>query len=185
MTDSVIFLAITLNSVVQGAIDALSVGSLYALFSLGVALIFGIMGLMNFAHGELIMVGAYVLVLAEGLSIPSLIALCLGVVVVLALVLERLAFRPVRAASPATMLVTSFALSFLLQNVIIQAFGSVPRVTNLSTTLSESIKVGGLSIPKLNVITVGVTAVLLTSLVAVSRPFNDGHSDAAPRLKIS
>lgn len=165
MIDSAILLSVTLDTVAQGAIDAISVGSLYALFSLGVALIFGIMGLMNFAHGELIMVGAYVLVLAESLSFPSLILLCLAVVLVLALLLERVAFRPVRGASPATMLVTSFAVSFLLQNVIIQAFGSVPRVTNLSTTLSESISVAGLSIPKLNVITVGVTALLLGGLV--------------------
>ena len=164
MTDP-IFLSVTLSSIAQTAIDAISVGSLYALFSLGVALIFGIMGLMNFAHGELIMVGAYVLVVADGLPLPALIALCVFVVITLALLLERVAFRPVRGASPATLLVTSFAVSFLLQNVTIQVFGSVPRVTNLSTSLSESFNVGGLSIPRLNVITVGVTAVLLTALV--------------------
>ncbi|HKX75752.1 MAG TPA: branched-chain amino acid ABC transporter permease [Acidimicrobiia bacterium] len=162
---SALIATVSLERIAQGAIDAISVGSLYALFSLGIALIFGIMGLMNFAHGELIMVGAYVLVLGKDLRLVALLAICVGSVMLVALLLERVAFRPVRAASPATLLVTSFAISFLLQNVVIQAVGSVPMVTNLSTTLSESFAVGSLSIPKLNVITVGVTAVLLTALI--------------------
>ncbi len=166
MTDQAALLAaLSLERIAQGAIDAISVGSLYALFSLGIALIFGIMGLMNFAHGELIMVGAYVLVLGKDLPLVALIAICIGAVTLVALLLERVAFRPVRSASPATLLVTSFAISFLLQNLVIQAVGSVPMVTNLSTTLSESFTIGSLSIPKLNVITVLVTAVLLTGLI--------------------
>ena len=102
--------------VIQNAIDAISLGSLYALFALGVAVIFGVMRLVNFAHGELIMVGAYAIVLIP-LPAPVLIPLTLAIVVVLALAMERIAFRPVRAASPATLLITSFALSFLLQNL--------------------------------------------------------------------
>jgi branched-chain amino acid transport system permease protein len=165
MTEGVTLLAISGSQVVQGAIDAISVGSLYALFALGIALIFGIMGLINFAHGEMIMVGAYVLVLFENVPNPILVVFCIGAVVLLALVLERVAFRPVRGANPATLLVTSFAVSYLLQNVAILTLGSVPRVTNFSTVLTESFTVGGLSIPKLDVVTVAVTALLLILLV--------------------
>ena len=165
MTESAILLAISGTQLLQGVIDAISVGSLYALFALGIALIFGIMGLINFAHGEMIMVGAYVLVLYEGLPKLSLVVACIGAVVILALMLERVAFRPVRGADPATLLVTSFAVSYLLQNVAILTLGSTPRVTNFSTFLTESFTVGGLSIPWLNVVTVAVTASLLISLV--------------------
>jgi branched-chain amino acid transport system permease protein len=154
-----------MTTLLQSIIDATSVGSLYALFALGIALIFGVMGLMNLAHGELIMVGAYALVLASGIPLAVKLALCVVLVVVLALLMERIAFRPVRSASPSTLLVTSFAVSYLLQNVVIQVVGSLPRVTNLSTALSESFMVGDVRIPKLNVLTVAITAVLLIALV--------------------
>jgi branched-chain amino acid transport system permease protein len=154
-----------MTTLVQGVIDAISVGSLYALFALGIAMIFGVMGLMNLAHGELIMIGCYVLVLADGIPLAARLLLCVALVVVAALLMERIAFRPVRKASPSTLLITSFAVSFLLQNVVIQVVGSVPRVTNLSTTLSETFTIGSIRIPKLNVLTVGVTALLLVGLV--------------------
>ncbi len=154
-----------MTTTIQGMIDALSFGSLYALFALGIALIFGVMGLMNLAHGELIMVGAYSLVLATDVPLVLRVMLCIGLVVAVGLLMERVAFRPVRKANPSTLLVTSFAVSFLLQNLVIQVVGSVPRVTNLSTTFSESFTVGDIRIPKLNAITVVVTAVLLIGLV--------------------
>jgi branched-chain amino acid transport system permease protein len=143
----------------------MSVGSLYALFALGIALIFGVIGLMNLAHGELIMVGGYALVLSSGIPLAVRLLLCVVLVVIVALLMERIAFRPVRGASASTLLVTSFAVSFLLQNVVIQVVGSLPRVTNLSTTLSETFTIGDIRIPKLNVLTVAATAVLLVGLV--------------------
>jgi branched-subunit amino acid ABC-type transport system permease component len=150
--------------VIQNAINALSLGSLYALFALGVALIFGIMRLVNFAHGELIMVGGFAIVLAAGLPWPVLVLLVVLVVAAFALGMERVAFRPVRGASPATLLVTSFAVSFLLQNLAILIFGSLPRTTSLSTSLLESFTVGDVSIPKLDILTVCVTAALVVAL---------------------
>src|SRR5262245_40380512 len=154
-----------MTTLIQSIIDAMSVGSLYALFALGIALIFGVMGLMNLAHGELIMVGGYALVLSDGIPLLGRLLLCLVAVVIVALLMERIAFRPVRGASAAKLLVTSVAVSFLLQSVIIQVVGSLPRVTNLSTTLSETFTIGDIRIPKLNVITVAATAVLLVGLV--------------------
>src|SRR5688572_5909899 len=126
-----------MKTLLQSIVDATSVGSLYALFALGIALIFGVIGLMNLAHGELIMIGTYALVLSTDIPLAMRLLLCVVLVILAALLMERIAFRPVRKASPATLLVTSFAVSFLLQNVVIQVVGSVPRVTNLSTTLSQ------------------------------------------------
>jgi branched-chain amino acid transport system permease protein len=148
----------------QNAMDAVSLGSLFALFALGIALIFGVMGLINFAHGELIMAGGLVLVLLADLPLAVKVAVVLGAVVALALAVERAAFRPARGAPPATLLVTSFAVSFLLQNLAILVFDSRPKTTNVSSALSGSFRLGDLTVPKLSVATVAVTAVLLLGL---------------------
>jgi branched-chain amino acid transport system permease protein len=150
--------------IVQHIIDALTLGSIYALLGLGIALVFGIMRLINFAHGELIMVSAYLLVLVGDPPWPVLILLALAVPVIFGLLMERIAFRPVRGASEATLLVTSFAVSFLLQNLALLIFGATPRTHQISTVLGESFTVAGLTVPKLSVVTIVATMVLLGGL---------------------
>jgi branched-chain amino acid transport system permease protein len=150
---------------VQYAINALSLGSIYALFALGIALIFGIMQLLNFAHGELIMVGGYTMYVASGhMGWPGLMAVGIAMVVLFALAMERVAFRPVRGASPATLLVTSFAVSYLLQNLTILIFDARPKSVSVASFLSESFDVGALSFSKLSIVTVVVTIGLLAGL---------------------
>lgn len=160
----VILGVVTKEQVVQNAIDAISLGSLYALFALGIALIFGIMGLVNFAHGELIMVGAYGLVLLSDLPLAVKAVVSALVVVAFALAMERMAFRPVRGASPATLLVTSFAVSYLLQNLAILIFGATTRSTSVSSVLSGVVSVGSFTIPVLSILTVGLTVLLVAGL---------------------
>jgi branched-chain amino acid transport system permease protein len=152
------------DALIQNAIDAISFGSLYALFALGIALIFGIMGLINFAHGELIMVGGYALVFLGHPSWPLLVIGTIAIVVVFALATERIAFRPVRGADPITLLVTSFAVSYLLQSLAQLIVGSIPKTTNLSTSLSQSFTIGEINIPKLDVVIVVVTLSMLVLL---------------------
>ena len=146
---------------IQSAIDAISLGSLYAVLALGIALIFGIMQLINFAHGELIMIGGYSLFFILRVQWTLAIVGTLVVVIAAALAMERIGFRSVRGADPSTLLVTSFALSFLLQNVAILALGSRPKGVALSPQLSEFISVGSFRISKLSILIVLVTAVLL------------------------
>jgi branched-chain amino acid transport system permease protein len=148
----------------QHVIDAITYGSQFALYSLGIALIFGIMGLINFAHGELIMVGAYTLVLIGHPSWPVVVIATVAIALVFALGMERIAFRPLRGASPATLLIASFAVSYGLQNLAILIEGSAPKGTSVSTWLSESFQIGSVSIPKLDPVTVGVTIALLAAL---------------------
>ena len=105
----------------QYAVDALNVGGLYALMALGIGLIFGIMRLINFAHGETGDGGR----LRDAAARPAAGAfgprLSIIVVIALALGMERLAFRPLREAAPSTLLVASFALSYFLQNFFVLA----------------------------------------------------------------
>ena len=126
----------------QHVIDAITYGSQFALYSLGIALIFGIMGLINFAHGELIMVGAYTIVLIGHPAWPVVVIATVGMAVVFALAMERTAFRPLRGASPATLLIASFAVSYGLQNLAILVEGSAPKGTSVSIWLSESFQIG-------------------------------------------
>jgi branched-chain amino acid transport system permease protein len=154
------------TSVLQNVVDGLAQGSIFALFALGIALIFGIMQLVNFAHGELIMVAAFALTLVSEPPLVVRIVVAVAAAVLIALGMERVAFRPVRGAPPATLLITSFAVSYLLQNVAILIFGSVPRSTDVAAGLNENIVVAGLDIPKLQLVTIAVTLVLLAGVGA-------------------
>jgi branched-chain amino acid transport system permease protein len=150
---------------IQHIVNAVSLGGLYALYALGIALLFGTMRLVNFAQGEFIMVGAYGTILLNGhVPSPILVLATIGIVVVFALLTERIAFRPVRDADPATLMVTSFAVSYILQNLAVVIFGALPRTTNLSTSLAEAVQIGGVSVPKLNIVTIVTVAILLAAL---------------------
>ena len=160
---------------IQHVVDALALGSLYALTALGIGLIFGVMRLINFAHGDLIMVGAFSLVVPSSAATsvllvgawpaPALVATVCGVVIALALATERLAFRPLRRADPSVLLITSFALSFFLQHAVIAIHGGRPKSANIWPNLIEPIVVGGVRIAQLQLITIVVTLVLLIALV--------------------
>jgi branched-chain amino acid transport system permease protein len=148
----------------QNAVNGLALGSLYALIALGMALIFGIMRLVNFAHGELLTIGGYFLVLAAGAPWPVLLAASLVVVAVFAIGMEKAAFRPVRTADAPTLLVTSFAVSFFLQNLAMLVFGPLPKTTTVSQALIEPFEIGFLSIPRRDVLTIVATFALLAVL---------------------
>lgn len=153
-----------MTELVQHLLDAVTLGSLYALLSLGIALIFGIMRLINLAHGELITAGAYAVVLVTGAPWMTVAALAAVTAVILAVATERVAFRPVRKSGEGTLLVTSFAVSYLLQNVAILAFGATPRTADALPFLSRSIRLGELTVPVLSIATISISAVLLAAL---------------------
>jgi branched-chain amino acid transport system permease protein len=150
--------------VLQSIVDGISLGMLYALLALGLALLFGVLGLLNWAHGDLIMAGAYVLVIGSALAAPILIPLMVVIVVVLALVMERVAFRPVRNANTATMLVTAFGVSFMLQSLAFMIFGATPKTSTLSADLLTPIDIFGLAVPKVNLVIVAIGGAFLIGL---------------------
>jgi len=102
---------------IQYTLDAISYGSIFALLAMGLALLFGVMGLMNFAYGELIMAGAYTMYFTRSWGWLGMIVITIVVVTILSLLMELLAFRPLRRASPVTLLITSFAVSYALQEL--------------------------------------------------------------------
>ena len=151
------------NDILQFLINALSLGSLYALMALGLAIVYGIMRLINFAYGELVMVGGYTLLVVGGAAAAWILVavIAVGAAIFVSLLLERVAFRPVRDASPNTMLVTSFAVSALLQNAALLLVSPRPKAVRLPSVFSENFEIGGLLISKTDVLTLVVCLSLL------------------------
>ncbi len=155
-----------MTDVLQHAADAISLGSLYAVLAIGVALIFGIMNLINFAYGELIMIGAFTLYVFASAPWPIQFVLALLITIMAALLMERLAFRPFRGASAPVLLVTSFALSFALQSLATVIFTSRAKGISLPTWFDQSISLGSVTFSSLNLITFAVMIVLVGGLAA-------------------
>jgi branched-chain amino acid transport system permease protein len=161
----VIVLAST-STYIQYFADSVAYGSLFALMALSLSLLFGVMGLMNFAYGELIMVGAYTMFYTERYGWLAMILATFATVIVFALVMELVAFRPVRRASPSTLLITSFALSIGLQKLFYMIFppGS-PRTVEPIPWLTNQFEVKGVLFSRLEIATWIVTIVLLVGMV--------------------
>jgi branched-chain amino acid transport system permease protein len=155
--------------VLQNAIDAISLGAVYALAALGIGLIFSIMRLINFAHGELIMVGGFVLYGLAGQPYLVMGLAAILVVAIVALGMERIAFRPLRKASPATLLIASFAVSYLLQHVVLMIFGARPMGVDFLAQFGDSVELGVLRVPKLQLAAIIVTIVFLVGLALFFR----------------
>lgn len=153
-----------MTSFIQSLVDAVSSGALYALAALGLGLVFGVMRLANFAHGELITASAYTLVFTWRLGAVVAIVLAVVVGVVLAVLFELLVFRRMRRANPATLLVASFGLSFALQRVYELVFGNNVRTAPVATALTRSVHVFGLRLQLLSLVTILLAAVLLVGV---------------------
>ncbi len=160
-----------LNQILQFLINALSLGGLYALMALGLALVYGILRLVNFAYGELVMVAGYTLLLFGAGPFPWIIVAVLSVMmaVMTSLLLERVAFRPVRHASPTTMLITSFAVSALLQNAAILFISPRHKAVSMPSFFIENIKLGRFMISKSNILSLVVSLLVLGLLTLFLR----------------
>jgi branched-chain amino acid transport system permease protein len=148
----------------QNLIDALALGSLYALIALGITLVYTVMGMMNFAHGEFIMLAAYALYVLAGLPFALAVAGALLTGCVVALLAERVAFRSVRNADLSAQLVTSLAVAAILQNVVTVAVDARPQSVETPAALSESTNIAGLMVSNLEFVTLGLTATVLAGL---------------------
>ena len=144
----------------QSLVDAVALGSLYALVAVGAALVFGVLRIVNFAHGELITAGAYALVLTDEYGSLVAIVVCLAVVIALALLLDR-ALRPLRGYGAATILVATFAVSFLLQSIALLAFGGQGNNVSVLPELNRAVHVGDVDIRWVSIVSIVLTLFLL------------------------
>ena len=150
---------------IQYTLDSIAFGSLFAVMAIGLALLFNVMGLMNFAYGELIMAGAYTMYYTRGSGWLGMIAMTVIVVTALSLLMELVAFRPLRNASPITLLVSSFAVSYSLQALGWMTVGKGPQKgVEPYPWLTRQLDVSGVLVSRLTIITVIATIVLLAAM---------------------
>ncbi len=164
-----------MTAVLQILFDALAVGSIYALGALGIALIFGVMRLVNFAHGDYIAFCVFAMlvpstdvvaiVLIGKLPAILLIPIILLIGAVISVLSEMLVFRHLRNANPATMMICSFALGFVIQHVLLMFYSSRPKAINLWSNLSLPVEIFGARIPLLQLLTIIITFVILVALM--------------------
>ena len=151
---------------IQYLVNGLSMGSVYAIIALGYSMVYGIAKMLNFAHGDVIMVGAYVSFCATSyLGLPGWASVVLSCVVctVLGVLIEGLAYKPLRQAGPLAVLITAIGVSYLLQNAALLLFGSQQMAYPTLVKLG-SFSVGGVQVDGITVLTLAVTAVLMAAL---------------------
>jgi branched-chain amino acid transport system permease protein len=152
--------------------DAIGLGAIYALMAVGIGLVFGVLRLVNFAYGQLIMAGAYTLAYTSSWPTWASVVTCFAVVVALSLSMDLIVFRPLRGQSPAVMLVTTFAIAFVLQSVALIVDvrdGTLGEVTAAFSALNEPVHVLGGDVRKITLVSIAVAAgalLLLALLLA-------------------
>jgi branched-chain amino acid transport system permease protein len=150
--------------------DAIGLGAVYALMAVGIGLVFGVLRLVNFAYGQLVMAGAYTLAFTSGWPVALSIAACFAVVVALSLLMDRVVFRPLRDQSPAVMLVTTFAIAFVLQAVALIVDlrdDTLGEIAASVAPLNQAVSVGGVDVRKITIVAVIVAIVALGLLALV------------------
>jgi branched-chain amino acid transport system permease protein len=151
----------------QTFVDAVGLGAVYALMAVGIGLVFGVLRLINFAYGQLIMVGAYTLAFTATWPVAASIAACFVVVVALSLLMDRIVFRPLRGQSPAVMLVTTFAIAFMLQAIALMIDIRDDTIGEIATSIAsfnQATTVAGVDVRKITIAAVIVAAVALALL---------------------
>jgi branched-chain amino acid transport system permease protein len=150
----------------QTLTDATALGAIYALMAVGIGLVFGVLRLVNFAYGQLVMAGAFALALASQWGWPSWagIGLCFVVVLALSSLMDRLVFRPLRGHTPAVMLVATFAVAFLLQSVALIWFGPLGKIASSLAYLGRPVTISNVDIRKITIVAIVVAAACLLAL---------------------
>jgi branched-chain amino acid transport system permease protein len=155
----------------QQLLNGLQLGTIYALIALGYSMVYGIILLLNFAHGDIIMVGGYIALLTIGAGLPAVVAVPAAIIgsMLLAVVIEKVAYKPLRSAPRISLLITAIGVSLLLENLAQIIWSADPRVfPNTQIIPATSLSLAGLSISLTTIVTIIVAVgsmALLTILV--------------------
>lgn len=173
----------------QQSMNALSLGGEYALLALGLAIVFSVMGLVNFAHGDMITFGGYAMFLVAagmGIANPALL-LPVGVlsVVLFAMFLEKVAFKPVRGAPPTTGMLTAFGVSILIQNVALIFVGTRAKSVPTMDFLIQNVTIGSVRIPVVQIFETAVTVIAIGLLVVFLKRTTIGMAMRAAARDVS
>lgn len=149
-------------------INGISLGSIYAIIALGYTMVYGIAKMLNFAHGDIIMVGGFaIFTVVSTLNLPPLLGILVAVIVctVLGVTIERVAYKPLRGASPLAVLITAIGVSYLLQNVALLIFGSNARqFTSIVNVPSLKLADGRLTVGGVTMVTIAACIIIMVVL---------------------
>jgi branched-chain amino acid transport system permease protein len=151
----------------QTVVEAFGLGAVYALMAVGIGLVFGVLRLVNFAYGQLVMVGAYTLAFTASWPVAASIVACYAVVVALSLAMDRAVFRPLRGESPAVMLVTTFAIAFVLQAIALLVDirdDTIGEIASSIASFNQAITVAGVDVRKITIAAMVIAVVVLALL---------------------
>ena len=156
---------------VQQAVNALSLGSIYALLALGLSMVYGVLGMLNFAYGELVTITGYSMLAATYMGAPFLLVAVIGVAAaaVASVLMELVAFRPLRNASFVSLLFTSFAVAQLIQGAFRQAVSVRSRGIPVPALFDNAVQIGSVRIGTLSIITASIGAASLLALSTFMR----------------
>ncbi|MEO0782962.1 MAG: branched-chain amino acid ABC transporter permease [Pseudomonadota bacterium] len=154
---------------IQQSINALSLGGIYALLALGLAVVFSIVRLINFAHGEVMTVTGYGMWFVLLLNLPVVVSIAVGIVsaIVIAVVMERVAFRQMRGADVTTLLITSFAVSQIIQVLFQNGISARPVAVVLPDWLTASVMLGPVRVGMASILSIVVVCIALLALRAI------------------
>ena len=151
-------------------INGISLGSIYAIIALGYTMVYGIARMLNFAHGDIIMVGGFaIFTVVSTMGLPPLLGILVAVVIctVLGVTIERVAYRPLRGASSLAVLITAIGVSYLLQNVALLIFGSNARqFTSVVTLPNLKLADGALTISSVTIVTIVSCIAIMAALTS-------------------
>ena len=148
-------------------VNGLSLGGIYAMIALGYTMVYGIAKMLNFAHGDIIMVGGYAILLFLPINPVVSIIAAMIFCMLLGIVVERLAYKPLRGASPLAVLITAIGVSYLLQSISQMIFGSAPKFVTIADKLGidgKMLNIGGLAISYSTIITLACSVVVMVAL---------------------
>lgn len=152
-----------MDVIISTLINGLSIGGIYAMIALGYTMVYGIAKMLNFAHGDIIMVGGYVIYVFMATNNP-LLAIAMAVIgcVILGITIEKVAYKPLRGASPLAVLITAIGVSYLLQSLAQIIFGSANKMVTVYDF--GSVNILGAPMQVSSLVTLGVTTVVMVAL---------------------
>lgn len=161
-------------------INGISLGSVYAIIALGYTMVYGIAKMLNFAHGDVIMVGSYIIfLLMSNVGVPAIPAVIISIIVctTLGIVIEKIAYKPLRRATSLAVLITAIGVSYFLQNSSLLLFGSDPKVFSSVVNL-PSIKLanGMINISSTTIVTVVVCILIMIALTLFIKKTKAGQA---------
>ena len=167
-------------SFISYLVNGISLGSVYAIIALGYTMVYGIAKMLNFAHGDVIMIGGYVVfVTVSGMGVNPFLAVLISMIVctVLGITIEKIAYKPLRQASPLAVLITAIGVSYLLQNVALLIFGADTKAfTSVVSVPAIVLADGALTISGETIVTIAACIIIMISLMLFIKKTKAGRA---------